>query len=521
MMRYHPLSIGFQIYELIKNSFFLILLLFVIRRSSDAWYFVYGRYAFLLFVGLRLFYIFASWFVEKYEWKDRTFHIHKGLFVKRTSTIPFSRIQNVTRKTTVFHKLFGLTSLTFETAMDGEDDSIQFEVISKKHAEFLIELVQPGKQQDLLHHENDETLQENEELEQKTVQEESRTIHFTPEKKDLWKASFTSLSFLAIIPLIFAGLDFVEPFLPDPDKLKGFFQVLLASKWLFVIILIFAVIISVTIGVGRTFIRYGKYEISSDARYIYINRGVIDESFFAIEKRKIQGLEMKQTFLKRVFGLVEVKLISSANPNSGDESVNVNSLYPFLPINKAYDLIEEILPSYQLQTIQLERLPRKSLWVKLVRPSWLWIIATAALFYFKPELFGIEQMWWILSLILLSLIILQRILDFLHTRYAVKDDQVQWWQGGLTTRMFITKRRNVIEMSYSQSRLQRFFQIATITTLNRSIPTHIETINDLPLPFVLDFEKWYLKRKGDIEIIKEPVGGETVPKEEDNRVINS
>src|SRR5690606_3702643 len=135
--------------------------------------------------------------------------------------------------------------------------------------------------------------------------------------------------------------------------------------------------------------------------------------------------------------------------------------------------------------------------------------------------FGIEQMWWILSLILLSLIILQRILDFLHTRYAVKDDQVQWWQGGLTTRMFVTKRRNVIEMSYSQSRLQRFFQIATITTLNRSIPTHIETINDLPLPFVLDFEKWYLKRKGDIEIIKEPVGGETVPKEEDNRVINS
>lgn len=141
MMRYHPLSMVFKIYQLIKSNFILMLLLFVIQRDSESWYFVYGRYAFLVFVFSRLLYIVASWFVEKYEWKDRTFHIHKGLLVKRTSTIPFSRIQNVTRKTTLFHKIVGLTSLIFETAMDGEDDSIHFDVLSKKHADFLIDLV--------------------------------------------------------------------------------------------------------------------------------------------------------------------------------------------------------------------------------------------------------------------------------------------------------------------------------------------------------------------------------------------
>lgn len=525
MMKYHPLSIGFKIYQLIKNNFILLVLLFVIQRDSESWYFVYGRYAFLVFVFLRLLYIVASWFVEKYEWKDRTFHIHKGIFVKRTSTIPFSRIQNVTRKTTLFHKIVGLTSLTFETAMDGEDDSIHFDVLSKKHADFLIDLVQPGKQQTgaqkfehvepihenhALDYADEESIEKSDENEpgyvengQQNVHEKRRHVHFTPEKKDLWKASFTSLSFLAIIPIIFAGLDTLRPFLPDTNQLEGVLQVLLASKWLFVIVLIFAIIIAVTFGVARTFIRYGRYEISSDSRYIYINRGVLDESYFAIEKKKIQGLEIKQTLMKRIFGLAEVKLISSANPNKGDESINVNSLYPFLPLQKAYELIEELLPIYQVKTSKLERLPRKSLWVKLLKPSWLWLIVTIGLFYFKPEFFGIEQIWWILSVVFLCFIILQRFLDYHHTRYAVNEAQVQWWHGGLTSRMFITKRRNLIEMSYSQSRLQSLFQVASITTMNRSTPTHIETIDDIPLPFAQAFEKWYLKRREDIDLVDE------------------
>ncbi|MEH7234985.1 PH domain-containing protein [Bacillus sp. JJ1562] len=505
-MRYHPLSIGFRIYQFIKSSFLVILFLFVLKRDSDSWFFVYGRYAFLLFVVLGLFHIVASWFVEKYEWKDRTFHIHKGIFVRRTSTIPFSKIQNITRKTSVFHKIFGLTSLTFETAMDGEDDSIQFEVLTKEHADYLIDLIQPNKHPEVTQE------HENEDSEQETVQVMSRKVHFIPEKKDLWKASFTSLSFLAIIPIVFGGLDYLEPFLPDSDQFEGIFKVLLASKWLFVILIILAVIIAIIFGVARTFIRYGKYEISSDESYIYIDRGVLDESYFAIEKMKIQGLEMKQTWMKRIFGLAEVKLISSANPNKGDGSINVNSLYPFLPVHKAFELIEEMLPIYQLNEIKLERLPRKSLWVKLLKPSWFWLLATIGLFYFKPELFGISKIWWVLSVVLLCLIIYLRILDFLHTRYAVKEDQVQWWHGGLTSRMFITKRRQVIEMSYSQTRLQRLFEVASITTMNRSTPTHMETIQDIPLSFALTFEKWYLKRQEEVEVVESNGANPTVPK---------
>ncbi|WP_026907281.1 PH domain-containing protein [Paucisalibacillus globulus] len=492
-MRYHPLTIAFRIYQLVKSNFFIAILLFVLNRESEFWIWKYGRYVFLLYIIVRLISIVLSWFVEKYEWKDRVFHIHKGIFVKQSSTIPFNKVQNVTRKTTVFHKIVGLTSLTFETAMDGVEDGIHFEVISKKHADELIDLVK-ANQVKVSEPELVSTMELEEEVEQEPVQDSYRTVHFTPKKKDLWKASFTSLSFLAIIPIVAGLLDNIQPFLEG--RFEGILQMLLDSSWLFGIMIAIAVIVAVSFGIGRTFIRYGKYEISSDATHIYIDRGILNESYFAIEKKKIQGLEMEQSFLKRLLGLAEVKLISSAKPNQEDGSVNVNSLYPFLPLESAYKLIEEILPIYQVNS-QLERLPRIALWLKLFRLNWMWIIVTAVLFYFKPDFLHIA--WWGWSLLLLGIILLNRILNYIHTRYVVTDDQVQWWEGGLTSRMFITKRKNIVEMSYSQSRLQSHFQVATVSTTNRSTPVHVETIQDLPLDFALEMKNWYFKRVEDVE----------------------
>lgn len=505
MMRYHPLSIIFRLFNLVKNSLFIAIILFVLKKNSEFWLVEYGRYAFLLAILWQIGYIIIAWFVETYEWKDRTFQLHKGVFVKHTSSIPFSRIQNVTRKTTLFHKVFRLTSLTFETAMDGEDDAIHFEVLSKKQASSLINLVKPGESKisDKVNEDIDvieEAEQKNDETEQKHVHKSNRTIHFTPRRRDLWKASYTSLSFLAILPFVLGGYDYLQPFLPGANEVEGLFQGLLANAWVFVGVILLAVIVAIIFGMVRTFIRYGKYEISSNNTHIYIDRGVLNESYFSIEKRKVQGLEINQTWIKRIFGLAEVKLISTANPNQDDSSVNVNSLYPFLPIEKAYQLIEELLPSYQLG-MELERLPRKSLWLKLFRLSWLWILATIGLWYFKPNIFQIDQAWWIASIGLLSLIVVHRILDFMHTRYAVSADQVQWWHGGLTSRMFVTKRKNVIEMSYSQTRLQRYFQVASVTTINRSIPAHIEQIKDIPLDYALAIKDWYTKRQEEVRVM--------------------
>lgn len=98
-MRYHPFTILFRIVQLVKNSFVIALVLFVFRRDSQFWLFEYGRYLFLLYIAMRIVHIVVSWFFETYEWKENRYLIlNKGILVRKTSTVPLHKIQNVTQK---------------------------------------------------------------------------------------------------------------------------------------------------------------------------------------------------------------------------------------------------------------------------------------------------------------------------------------------------------------------------------------------------------------------------------------
>lgn len=488
-MRYHPLTILFRLWQFMKNYFVPGFVLFVIKGNSTFWLFEYGRYAFLFYASVHLIYIILNWYMTTYEFQDnQSFKLKKGIFVRQTSIIPFNRIQNVSQRTTLFHRIFGVTSLTFETAMDGVDDEIKFEVLTKKQASWLMDIVKRVEK-------NHTRLPETESKETIRIAE----VHFSPSRRDLWKASFTSLSFLAVIPIAVSLYDKLEPFLPDPERYEGMFFQIINNMWLSIIIMIVAVCLFIVAGMFRTFVRYGKYEISSDDTHIYIKQGILNEVFFTIEKKKIQGLEMKQPLIKRLFGLAEVKLISSANPDFGDDSVQVNSLYPFLPMDQAVELIKKLLPSYSFDQ-EMVRLPKVSLLVKLLKPGWLWVIASLILYFFNPSIFDLHIPWWVWSVILLMIMMVNRFLDYYHTRYAISGDQVQWWHGGFTSRLFITRRKNVIEVGFTQSFLQRMFHLVSIQTKNRSTPVHIEGVADVPLSFARTFHQWYRERKKEVKV---------------------
>ncbi len=64
--------------------------------------------------------------------------------------------------------------------------------------------------------------------------------------------------------------------------------------------------------------------------------------------------------------------------------------------------------------------------------------------------------------------------------------------------MFITQRQRVIEIASSQSLLQKKFGVATIQTMNRSTPVHIEAIVDVPEEVARFYHQWYQQRKSQI-----------------------
>ncbi|MGE6257073.1 PH domain-containing protein [Heyndrickxia sporothermodurans] len=491
--RYHPLNLLYDLWNLVKNSFFIVLFLFIIKYGSKSAFIKYGRIAFLLFFAIGIVYIILRWFTHKYKLDDTSFHIYKGIFTKSKQTIPFSKVQNVNRRTSLFHRMFKVTSIRFETGMSGDDAAIDFEVISRGEADSLEKYVKSPVRNEI---ESDEIVHEGGFSED--VQAE-RIIHFRPTTKDTLKASFTSFSFLLLIPIILSIYSKIDDIFHVEDEAKGVFSFIMNSWWVISTIVILLLIASIAFGVIRTFVKYGKYEISSDEESIYITKGVIDETAFSIAKNKVQAVEITQSVMKRILGLAEVKLISVGNTSSEEDKIETNSLYPFLPVGRAYEMLSEILPAYEI-TNEMTRLPKVSFWVRLFRPSWIWIIATVALFYFKPDILGITQAWWMISVILLIWIGTGRILNFSNTRYTINQQFVQFKSGSLTTSLFVSKREKIIEVNVTRSFYQKWLGLATIETVNRAKPVHHVEMQDVPKELAATFYKWYLGRREEIKV---------------------
>lgn len=500
--RHHPALVLFKVGKLIRNSIFIILILFIFQADNDGPLLVYGRYAFLLFFVWSIVSAILNWLTSTYALDDQRFYLRRGISSKTNQSIPFSKIQNINRHTSFFHRVLGLTSIRFETGIAGEDATVNFEVATKKEAARLESAVQEHKE--MLEVEPDtatvaEDGSKTEYVPSPRKQPEQRVIHFQPTRRDLLKASMTSFSFLLLIPLIASLYYNVSEFISLEERLDGIAASLLGSPWIIASAVAMIIAASFTFGIIHTFIKYGKYEISSDSERVYIKKGVVSEASFSIAKERVQAVEITQSFSKRVLGLAEVKLISAGSLAMGAEDLNISSLYPFLPKQKAYALVADLLPGYQIQE-DMQRLPRRALWLRMLKPSWLWLFATAALFYFKPNFLGIVETWWTASILLLIVIFASRILDFLHTRYLLNDELIQLKDGGFTSTLFVTKREKIVEVEIKQNRIQRAFGLSSLKTVTRARPIHTSHLEDVPDALTGTFRLWYRGRIREVKL---------------------
>ncbi len=497
--RHHPLQIAYDLWGFIKNTFFIIVILFVFQAGSDSWLVKYGRIAFLALVAGTIIYLVFRWFTNKYTLTQTAFVLTEGVFSKRRKTVPYSKVQHAKRETKLFHRIFRVTSISFETSSQGDDSSVTFHVVTPSEATRLENQV---SQQDAGVEDADQAVVDSVDetkpgSEVESEAETGRIVHFSPTKKEVIKASFTSLSFLAVIPILGSQVNKFDDILPNDQQAEGMVGFILDRWWLIALTIILIVGLLMIGGVIWTFLKYGKYEIASDNEKVYITKGVLEETAFSITKKNVQAIQIQQSFMKRILGLAEVKLVVAGA--LGDDGADVNSLYPFLPVKKAQQLVEEILPSYRL-TDSMESLPRESFWFRMLRPSWFWITATGVLFFWKPDLFGLSEYWWVFSLILLVLIVMSRILDYKHTGYTINDTFIQLKTGGFGTNLFLSKRSRVIEVGVSRNIIQKKLGLASLATVNRAKPVLHTTMDGVPEEWADEFLAWYQDRNQEVTL---------------------
>jgi putative membrane protein len=480
--RYHHLRMLFGLIHLLRNSAFIALFLFVMKADSQSFLIVWGRRLFLPFIAISVISIFLRWLSEKYEAEDDHFHVYKGVFIRSKQTVPFSKIQNISRHTSIVHRILGVTSLTFETGMDGENSQIKFTVVTHEEADKLEGMLREGITGDI----------------RGEVETEGRTIHFTPGRKDIIKAAITSLSFLVLISFGVSVYSKVSDIWDVEDEALSLFQSFLDSWPIWLAGLTVVILLSVLFGFLWTYLKFSKYEISSDQERIYIRKGLLEETSFTISKERVQAIEIRQNLMKRLTGVAAVTLSTVGDTEAGEEKDGANSLFPYIHVKHACKIAEEILPDYTI-SLTMVPLPREALWASLLKPSWIWMIASAALFYFKPELLGLEKTWIILSVIFLILVILGRVSAFFNASYLIHGEFIQFRTGILGTRLFISKRSKIIEAEVTATRWQKAFGLASIQIVNRGKPVRHAGIENIPIQTASSFYSWF-KRRNDPNI---------------------
>lgn len=486
--RYHPAYLLVELFGFLRNSFIFILFLFVFNYDVTEGWVYWAKYVFIVAAAFTVGKIFLSWWLYTYEVEPESITLREGIFVKKVRTIAFDRVQNKKTATTFIHNWFGLMSLTLETGTASEDASVRFPVLKRQEADEIVRVIESGPANAPLTAVSEDA--EEMKIETAAPVKKGRREYFRSTKKDTLRAAFTSLSFLAIFPLLLALYFQIDDFFSLEDEAENAFFFFADHLWLLAPLFVIAILISSVIGYVQTTIRYGNYQIQADSDRIYISRGVGQVHTFTIQRNKVQAIQIEQPLLKRFWGIVEIKLISAEALGAGAE-VETNSLYPFMKTKDAYRLLSELLPQYTVQD-KLHRLPRNTIWLKLLRPYYVTAIALVGLWFFQPGLLWVAAILFVLSLG-------SRLFEYFFTRYALEGDSIQIRTGGFTTTTFITRRERIQEIEVSQSRLQRAFGVGSLGFTNRAKPIHVSSIQDVPDATGREFKHWFVQRRVKLE----------------------
>lgn len=494
----HPLYLLEKWWSFLKNSFFLIVLLFVINYGTTSPFISTLQKLFILWMIYSIIRPVIVWKTTTFKITDEDVTIERGLFNRKKKSVPFDRVQHIQRNTNWIYRPFQLTSLTLTTSAS-EDGEIEIPSLTVEEADFIErafrreKTVVPTEEQSFIDEAQSDIIEASNDNQQKT--------YFQTTKKDVFKATILSFQFLAIFPLLLFIYNKISGF-SWAKTIDAIGVWLWNHPFLLVGAIVIAFLLSFFIGWITTYLRYGHFIITADDTYIYVEKGVLSRQRFSIPRERVQAIEINQSFGKRLLGLTSIKLISSSH--ASEELQSSQELYPFLPVKVTDQLLEQLLPHFS-NIEKANRLPRRVLALRMLKIPWFTLLVAAALYYFeKPIAF---------ALIVLVITYLLRILDFYRTRFATDGERVMYKSGALSTSTVITTRRYIVQVEKEHSIFQQLFGVTSITFYNRQ---YTQTLHDVPTHFAHQFIDWYKKRAVATKKISQMPYKEEIVSEEKN-----
>lgn len=170
-------------------------------------------------------------------------------------------------------------------------------------------------------------------------------------------------------------------------------------------ITVLSLLVSYVLGVAGIAISYGNFKARRRGTRIEVERGLLQRSFSGIDIERVQSIEVRQSFIRRLMGYCEISLgrigAASENKNNSNNSSNLDArglvVHPFVRVDRVDEILAGLAPEFadMPRVVDLKPLPKIALARNVRRRCvlfswafWLLVCATVAFVVFNNMLGG-------------------------------------------------------------------------------------------------------------------------------------
>jgi putative membrane protein len=347
----------------------------------------------LIFIGFLFVLGTIRWLRFTYRVEDDELRIEHGLLVRKKKYIPKERIQVIDVRAGIIQRMFGLVSISVQTAGDNQSGA-EINALTREDAARLQELLnghrsKPESPGDVPFSKDADT--------SAGTGTEAGTGEFVHagmrpgdrgEESETWSltvrhliiAATTAGSFgiaLSIIGTIFSQ---VQQGI-DEEEMAAYMERFIFSAGQFWVTIIFGLIVLAwLLSFFGTLIRFYNFRLIRNKQGLIVQSGLFEQKQVTIPYRRIQAIRIVEGILRQPFGYATIYLESAGY---GDEAGNRSTIIvPLIRKREIPDLVRKMLPEFEVSTDAV-RPPRRARFRFLfrgVRPILLFLVIPAIIF---------------------------------------------------------------------------------------------------------------------------------------------
>ncbi len=472
--RLHPLTLVFAFLKIIRRMIIpAIPLLFLGNR----WV---GLSILGAMLSLSVIHALVRYFSFNYRVASGELIIKQGILERTERHIPLERVQEISTEQDLLHRLLGVVEAKIETA-GSEGPEASLSVVSREDVERLREAIAAqAATPKTTGHTAEETVSS------QGAREVVRQLSI----QDLVLVGLTSnhlLSALALFGMLWALVDDLFPDtiyqqiatlaqgaanrLLEQDTQSVAIVTALGIVAILLLGILFSTLGSVVLFYGFTFSRRGEE--------LHRAYGLLTHRASSLPRRRIQVLEIEESFLRRLFHLATLRAdtVGTRSREDGEKNKGRGVLLPIIPRDEVSSILPVFFPDLDSDPAEWQRVSRLAIRRGTLKgASVCTLVAAGATFYYQNPI-------WLWLLALLPAVYLINLLRYHNLGYALGDRYFRTRRGWLGRSTHIVPIRKAQAIEVRQTFFDRRLGLASliVDTAGQAYTGGGPQISNLPL----------------------------------------